>query len=108
MEAESKPRSLAKKEFFIVIAGAFGYFILGSISWLLAPSRSGAISEHGLESLLIYESIVLAILCGFLARRGWTFRQLGLSVGLKDIGVGVALALAVFAVCTAALWIGSI
>jgi hypothetical protein len=83
---ERKPTPLAMKEFFVVVAGAFG-----TSSWAASHGRlppvSGLITEHGLEFLLLYESVVLGILCGFLAARRWTFRQLGLVVTIKDTGI---------------------
>lgn len=90
-----------KAEFLIVILVSFGYFILSNFLSVLAPGAFAHITEGHLRFLLIYESIVIIVLWKFLSVRRWHFQQLGLAPKLKDIGTGVALAIAVYVAHTA-------
>jgi membrane protease YdiL (CAAX protease family) len=82
-------RSLSPRtEFFIVIGLAFGYMILGSLIWAIAPGAQAPISEEGLQSLVAYEAIVLGVLYVFLKLRGWTVARLSEPFASKDLWLG--------------------
>jgi uncharacterized protein len=89
-------------EFSIVIAVAFGFFILSScLSVLLrgasAPGAAGEqITEGHLQFLLFYETAVLAALGVFLKMRGWTPDRLGLRLTPVDVLLGLVLAVVTF------------
>src|SRR4051812_6715850 len=83
-------------EFVIVIAGAFGLFILSGIAQALMGPRID-VSDDDLQWLLLYETAVLAALGVFLHVRGWAPAHLGLAPRWRDLPVGLALALAVHA-----------
>src|SRR5260221_10846721 len=87
-----------RAEYAIVLLGAFGYFILSTVLLLLHPTAITTISQHDLEHLLIYESVILILLGGFLHLRGWTTGRLSVSATLQDILVGIGLAVAVYVV----------
>ncbi len=95
----------SKAEFLIVILVSFGYFILSSLLSVLDPGSFAHITEGHLRFLLIYESIVIVVLWKFLSVRGWHFQQLGLAPKLKDIGIGVALTIAVYVAHTAIMFV---
>jgi uncharacterized protein len=83
---------------WVVLVGAFGIFVLAAVASVFsrqAPPPS--ISEKGLESLLIYESLVLLVLGAFLYMRDWTFTRIGLRPGRMDTLIGVGLAAATYA-----------
>ena len=96
-----------RAEYAIVLLSAFGYFILSSILLLLHPTSIPPISQHHLEHLLIYESVILALLCTFLRLRGWTTERLSMNATLQDILIGIGLAVAVYAVYVLVWWIAS-
>lgn len=104
MEQYVKVISL-RAEFSIVIVIAFGYFMLGSVLSLLFPYPSAPINESHLRFLLVYESVVLLILWRFLSLRGWGFRQLGLTLRISDLVLGIALVAGYYMVYVA-LWFG--
>lgn len=88
-----------RAEFALVITLAFGYFILGSVTSLFTPSTEAAISDGGLQFLVVYELGLLSVLGAFLVVRGWDRTQLGLQPTRADplIAVGLgALAYAAF------------
>jgi membrane protease YdiL (CAAX protease family) len=84
----------AAVEFAIVAVMAFGLPILGTILILLSGDSTGSVSQSGLESLVIEESIILAALSLFLYARGWTLQRIGLNVRLLDTAIGLLLAVA--------------
>jgi uncharacterized protein len=87
-----------KAEMWIVLGGAFGIFVLSGIASILnrrAPPPS--ISEHGLESLLVYETLVLLVLGAFLHLRDWTLTRIGLRPQFRDTLIGVGLAATTYA-----------
>jgi uncharacterized protein len=59
-----------RTEYAIVLLGAFGYFILSTVLLLLHPTSIPPISQHDIEHLLIFESVILILLGGFLHLRG--------------------------------------
>ncbi len=85
-------RLSAKSEFWIVAVGAFGWAIVSSLRLLLRPGAAPPFSESRLESLLIYEAIMLALLAAFLWARGWKFGRLGVRPTLTDTLRGFGLA----------------
>jgi hypothetical protein len=80
-----------RAEYAIVLLSAFGYFILSSILLLLHPTSIPPISQHDLEHLLIYESVILVLLCTFLHLRGWTTERLSMSATLQDILIVISI-----------------
>jgi uncharacterized protein len=94
----------SRAEALIVIIGAFGYSLFSTAFYLLGLRPRVAITEYHLRALLIYEPVVLLILGGFLHLRGWTFKRLGLSPGIRDTLIGVGLAIGAYAAYVA-LWI---
>lgn len=92
-----------RAEFAIVIVVAFGLSMLGSVLSMFTPSASAPISEAHLQSLLIYEAIVIIVLSGFLSMRGWRLRQLGFMPTIRDTGIGVGLAFVAY-LSYAAIW----
>jgi membrane protease YdiL (CAAX protease family) len=81
-------------EFAIVVVLAFGLPILGTILIVSSGDSAGSISQPGLESLLIDESIILGVLALFLFLRGWTLQRIGLNPSLFDSAVGLLLVVA--------------
>jgi hypothetical protein len=96
-----------RAEYAIVLLSAFGYFILSNAILLLHPTANPPISQNHLEFLLVYESVVLLLLCAFLHLRGWTTKRLGISPTAKDTLIGVGLAVAVYVVYVFIWWIVS-
>jgi membrane protease YdiL (CAAX protease family) len=78
----------------IVILGAFGMFVLGSIAAVLSQEFATPISNAGLLDLVAYEVVLLAVIGTFLALRGWRWPDLGMAPTLKDTGIGALLAAA--------------
>lgn len=80
-------------EFAIVILVAFGYLIYGSIQVALHPSAaaSGHHNDASLIVLVVYETVLIAVLSAFLHARGWTLEKIGLTPTLIDTGLGVLL-----------------
>jgi CAAX protease family protein len=91
--AELSPRT----EFVLVVAGAFGYFSLGSLLAVLFPGPTPPITQAHLTFLLIFESITLIFLGGFLHLRGWNARKVGLEVTARGCFLGLGLALTAYA-----------
>jgi membrane protease YdiL (CAAX protease family) len=98
-------RALSPKvEFAIVVGVAFGYIILVSIAVAVHP-RSGPHHTNGsLIGLVVFETILMAVLFPLLRIRGWSFAKIGLAPTLRDTGVGLLLALAFYALWTV-LWV---
>jgi len=80
-------------EFLLVVLGAFGLLILVSLLQMFRPIAPTAISDDGLNSVVRYEVIVLAVLATFLHLRGWTLERLGIRITLRDTLIGLALVL---------------
>jgi len=81
-----------RAEFILVVLTAFGYFIFGSLLSIFYPYPAAPVSEASLQSLLIYESVVMLILWKFLSLRGWKLQQLWLVPSVKDTLIGFGLA----------------
>jgi uncharacterized protein len=82
----------SRDELIIVVAGAFGYFIVVSILIAItnkpgAPLSAGADFKH----LLVHELIILVMLSTFLGIRGWTFERIGLGPNLRETLIGLGL-----------------
>lgn len=93
-------------EFSIVVAVAFGLPVAASLISLF--QHETGVPHHTNQSLIalqIYEAIVLVVVALFLAVRGWSFRRIGLSLSLKDAGIGVLLFLAAYAAFILAWWV---
>jgi membrane protease YdiL (CAAX protease family) len=86
-----------KTEFLFIILIAFGYPILTSFLSLVATRAEPAISQSTLQLLLVYEPLIIVALGGMLLLRGWRPVHIGLSLNVKDIVAGGALALAAYA-----------
>ncbi len=87
-----------KSECWIVVVAAFGWFMVSSLFSLVHPAATPPISQRRIESLLIFEAIVLALLAAFLSVRGWTIGRLGIMPTIKDTLIGIGLAAAVYAI----------
>jgi uncharacterized protein len=85
-----------RAEFAFVITLAFGYFILGSVYSVVTAPAEAAISDAGLQSLVVHELVVLIVLAAFLAARGWDRKQLGLQPSKTDPWFAVALAIVAY------------
>lgn len=79
-------------EFGIVVVGAFGLFVAGSVLAFFDPSGPVPISNGQLQSVIIYELAVAAILLTFLRIREWTLQSFGVDPSLQGTLVGVGLA----------------
>ena len=86
----------ASVEFLIVVFWAFGQFIFASIL-AIGGSRSVAISNDALVSLLLVEVLQFAFLVWFLRVRGWTPAKFGLSITVRGTALGLGLAVATYA-----------
>lgn len=93
----------ASSEYWIVVAGAFGWPIVASLRLLLHPGVAPPFTERRLATLLIVEAIQLVLLAAFLSVRGWKFGRLGIRPTLGDTLRGLGLALAAYVVYLA-LW----
>ena len=83
-------------ELIIVVVGAFGYSIVGSILSAIANEPGAPLfSGSDLKRLLVFELIILAVLTTFLHVRGWTFGRIGLGPTLSETLSGLGLALIV-------------
>jgi uncharacterized protein len=83
-------------EFGIVVGGAFGFFVAGSVLAFFDPSGPVPISNGQLQSVIVYELVAAAILLTFLRVRNWTLQSLGVSPSLQETLVGVGLAAAAY------------
>jgi membrane protease YdiL (CAAX protease family) len=83
-------------EFGIVVVGAFGLFIAGSILAFFDPSGPVPIANGQLQSVIVYELVVAAILLSFLRIRKWTLQSFGVNPSLQGTLVGVGLAAAAY------------
>jgi membrane protease YdiL (CAAX protease family) len=92
-------------EITIVLLSTFGLFIFDNVLFLLHPTANPPISQHHLESLLIYESIVLAVVCSFLYVRGWTIERIGLHFTARETLIGLGLVLAFYVVYVLVWWV---
>jgi CAAX protease family protein len=90
---ESIARWPFRIEVAVVLAIAFGTFIVSGLLHLLHPTTLPPINEAALIGLLIIEPILAALTFGFLWLRGWRFGSLGLRPSLMGTVEGVALAL---------------
>lgn len=86
-----------RAEFLVVLFGAFGYFILGSVLAFANPGPTPPISNGHLLFLLIFESLVLLVLGSFLSVRGRPLHRLGVTPTLRGTAEGVGLAVAAYA-----------
>jgi membrane protease YdiL (CAAX protease family) len=89
-------------EFAIVVSGAFGLFIAGSLSSIFDPPAGAAITDDGLVGLIAYELAVLLPLGWFLWARGWRLDALGFTPTLRDTVTGLGVAVAAYAAFLAA------
>jgi len=85
-----------RTEFAVVVAGAFGPFIVTSLFMAFHPVATPQHSESGLWHLAIHETVVFGILGSFLYARGWTLMRIGLVPTWTDTAVGIGLALAAY------------
>jgi len=81
-------------EFVVVIGGAFGLFILGSIAQALTRPTLVGVPDGQVADLLIFELVLLAVLGAFLYLRGWTPAHLGLDIHPGEFLAGLGLAVA--------------
>ena len=91
-----------------MILGAFGLFMLSSVTAAFAPEPPAAVSDDGLLGLVVYEVFILMALGAFLAMRGWRMADFGMTPTFKDTGIGYLLAAACYAAYIAAWTIVSL
>jgi membrane protease YdiL (CAAX protease family) len=88
-----------RAEFLIVVFGAFGLFVLSNIVLMFNPiGEVPPIDNAQLNSLIVYELIVLAVLGTFLKMRGWTAERLGMGATVRDTVIGVGLMAIAYAI----------
>lgn len=92
-----------KTEFAVVILVAFGTLVYGSVSALLHPASEPPPANRDLLILAAYECVQMAVLGLFLWARGWSLEKVGLTPGVRDTVLGVALFIAYYCVLYA-LW----
>jgi uncharacterized protein len=97
-----------RAEFAIVVGGAFGYFILGSVIAFLYPTPQIPISNATLQFLLVYESVVLLALLSLLRLRDWPLSHLGIRPTLLGTLVGAGLAAAAYLAYVAVFLVAAI
>jgi CAAX protease family protein len=83
-------------EFAIVVLGAFGVFVAGSVFAAFGASAPTQISNEQLQSLIVYEPIVAVVLLTFLRIRQWNLQRFGIKSGARETLVGVGLAIAAY------------
>lgn len=86
-----------RAEFLLVVLGAFGYFILGSIFAFASPGTTPTITDGHLAFLVIFELLVLLVANSFLTIRGRPLHRLGLRPTLLGTIEGLGLASASYA-----------
>jgi uncharacterized protein len=96
-----------RAEYAIVLLSAFGYLVFSNVVLLLHPTAIPPISQRHLVFLLVYESVILLLLCAFLHMRGWTMKSLGIRPTAKDTLIGVGLAVAVYVAYVLVWWAAS-
>ena len=92
-----------RTEFLVVVLGAFGVFLLSNLVLLIDPvalSAEAPITNEGLQGLIVYELVVMAILGAFLRARNWTLERFGISADLRDTVIGVGLVAIVYVITT--------
>lgn len=97
-----------RAEFLIVLFGAFGYLILGSVLAFANPGPSPPISNGHLLFLIVFESFVLLVLGSFLSVRGRPLHRLGVTPTLQGTAEGVGLAVAAYAAYVAIFLIAAL
>jgi len=97
-----------RAEFFIVVVGAFGYFILGSVIAFFYPTPQIPISNATLRFLLVYESVVLLALLTLLRLRDWPLSHIGIRPTLMGTLVGAGLAAAAYLAYVAVFLVAAI
>jgi membrane protease YdiL (CAAX protease family) len=83
-------------EILLVLLIAFGMFLPTNLAALVSPDLlahrdAPPISNAGLQGLVLYEVVILAILATFLRARGWTLARLGVQPTVRDTVYGVGL-----------------
>jgi uncharacterized protein len=83
-----------RHELIIVVVGAFGYPVLGSIvSAITHRQGTPLFSGADFKRLLVDELIILLVLTTFLRVRGWSLERIGLGPNLRETLTGLGLAL---------------
>lgn len=82
-----------RSEFTIVVLVAFGYFMLSSILAAFIRDPSPHISQVHLQTVLIYELVMIAVLWKFLSLRAWNLKRLGFLPTVNDTAIGFGLAI---------------
>lgn len=83
-----------RAEFATVMLGAFGMFVMSSITAAFDGGPSAPLTDDSLLDLVVYEAALLAMLGIFLSVRGWRPADVGLSPTLKDTAIGAVIVLA--------------
>ncbi|WP_198683002.1 CPBP family intramembrane glutamic endopeptidase [Peristeroidobacter agariperforans] len=83
-----------RAEFATVMLGAFGMFVMSSLTAAFAGGSSSPLTNDALLDLVAYEAVLLAMLGIFLSLRGWRPADVGLSPTLKDTAIGGVIVLA--------------
>jgi membrane protease YdiL (CAAX protease family) len=85
-------------EFIIVIVGAFGLSILGSVLALLHVPHAAQAVESSLWAVIIHQAVLVAVLGSFLYIRDWNATRLGLVPHWSDLVWAIALMVAASAI----------
>ncbi|GFE88178.1 CPBP family intramembrane glutamic endopeptidase [Steroidobacter agaridevorans] len=83
-----------RAEFATVMLGAFGMFVMSSLTAAFDGGPSSPLTNDALLDLVAYEAVLLAMLGIFLSLRGWRPADVGLSPTLKDTAIGGVIVLA--------------
>lgn len=87
----------ARTEFAVVLALAFGWFIVVSLVIALFGNTAGylsAMTDDSMYGLLIHELVMLVVIGWFLHRRRWAFERFGFTPTVTDTLIGLALVVA--------------
>jgi membrane protease YdiL (CAAX protease family) len=95
-------------EFGIVVVGAFGLFVAGSVLAFFDASGPTPIANAHLQSVIVYELVAAVVLLSFLRIRQWSLRTFGIAPSLRETLVGVALAIATYMACVAVFLISAV
>ena len=80
-------------EFLLVVVGAFGCPVLGSLYYAFNPQVMTGYTTGSFWGLVVFEISFLIVLGSVLRYRGWSLRSLGLTFHWTDIPAGIVLAL---------------
>lgn len=91
-------------EFFLVVGGAFGIFVLASVWFGFGFAKWPGHSDRTLASTVVYELLIFAVLVFVLRRRGWSWNGLGFETHWSDALIGIGLAFAAYCFYAWGFW----